>query len=174
MNVGTLLFLLAGGAVTACFALIAIRTHGSWKTRSSQVSRDAGVNAFRVFVRSRQQFVPGILNQWAIWNDRLGGGPTLVVRGDCFEVAAPQGMMLESRDLVMSSVTAEMWPDKVGLGWGRFAIFAKEGIHVAARDQAGRRVELALTPKDSSIKDLWEALRTSGVSPRVGVEAPSN
>jgi hypothetical protein len=114
----------------------------------------------RTFVRARR---PG--NSWASWNNNFGGGPVLVVRAGSFEVSAPQGMILESRDLIIQSSDATMWLDKVG--WAGTPIDRKECIRVAGRDQKGRRVELALTPVDG-LQQAWQAFLNAGVIPRDG------
>lgn len=86
-----------------------------------------------------------------------------MVRAGSFEVAAPQGLRLESRDLVISSEGATMWLDKVG--WAGTPLDRKDCIHVSGRDQRGRRVEVALSPQDG-LQVAWQALVDSGVSPK--------
>jgi hypothetical protein len=117
----------------------------------------------RTLVRARRRF-----NTWETWNNRLGGGPVLVVRPGSFEVSAPQGMMLNSRDLVIQSIGARMWLDKVG--WAGTPLGSKACIRVAGRDQRSRRVELALSPRDG-LNNAWQALLSSGVAPRDGSSA---
>lgn len=112
----------------------------------------------RSFVRSRRPY-----NSWVSWNNRLGGGPLLVVRKLDFEVAAPRGMKLESRELIISSNAATMWLDKIG--WAGTPFDRRECIHVTGRDQGGRRVEVALSPREG-LQGAWQALLNSGVSPR--------
>ena len=110
------------------------------------------------FVRARRP-----LNSWVSWNNRFGGGPVLVVRATGLEVSAPQGMMLASRDIVIQSEGATMCLDKVG--WAGTPFDRKDCIHVAGRDQRGRRIELALSPRDG-LQEAWRALLDSGVTPR--------
>jgi hypothetical protein len=116
-----------------------------------------------VFVRTRWPW-----ESWVSWNSRFGGGPILVVKADSFEVSAPQGMLLESRHLVFRSSTATMWIDEVGWAGTRFS--RKKCIHVAAEHKAsrielrlGRRIELALSPRDG-LQHAWQALLASGVA----------
>jgi hypothetical protein len=125
---------------------------------------ESPIYAGRVFVRTRRPW-----NSWVSWNNRLGGGPTLVVRADSFEVSAPQGTRLEPRHLVFRSRTATMWIDEVG--WAGTPFGRKECIHVAAEHKPGwaemtrsRRIELALSPRDG-LEDAWQALLASGVAP---------
>jgi hypothetical protein len=89
----------------------------------------------------------------------------LVVRPGSFEVSAPQGMMLNSRDLVLQSTGATMWLDKVG--WAGTPLGSKACIRVAGRDQRGRHIEFALNPRDG-LQNAWQALVDSGVTPRAG------
>jgi hypothetical protein len=96
---------------------------------------DPTIYEAHTFVRARRRG-----NSWVSWNHRLGGGPVLTVRNRSLEVSAPQGMSLESRDIVIKSGEATMWFDKVG--WAGTPFARKECIHVAGRDQRGRRVEL--------------------------------
>ena len=98
-------------------------------------------------------------NSWVSWNNRLGGGPVLVVRPGWFEVSAPQGMMMESRHLLIRSEGALMWFDKVG--WAGTPFDRKECIHVAGRDRKGN-VEMALSPV-GEMQEAWQALLESGV-----------
>lgn len=112
----------------------------------------------RTLVRARRR-----LNSWETWNDRLGGGPLLVVRSGSFELLAPQGMMLNSRELIIKSIHAEMWLDK--LGWGGTPLGAKACIRIVGRDQRSRHIDLALSPRDG-LQKAWEALVHSGVTPR--------
>lgn len=115
----------------------------------------------RAFIRVKRPF-----KSWVSWNSRLGGGPLLTVRHGSFELSAPQGMMLESRDLVIEAGSATMWPDKVG--WAGTRLDRKECIHVVGRDQRGR-VEVAISPRDG-IRGAWQALLASGVRPRTGTQ----
>ena len=112
----------------------------------------------RTFVRARRS-----RNSWVSWNNRLGGGPLLVVRPGSFEISAPQGTMLESRDLVVQSDGAKMWLDRIG--WAGTPFDRKECIHVAGRDQRGHGIDLALSPQDG-MDGARQALLTCGVTPR--------
>lgn len=114
-------------------------------------------------VRARRRF-----NTWETWNDHLEGGPVLVVRPGSFEVSAPQGMMLNSRDLVVQSTGATMWLDKVG--WAGTPLGSKVCIRVIGRDQRGRQIEFALSPRDG-VQKAWKALLDCGVTPRAGTTA---
>ncbi|SRR5579884_426949 len=100
---------------------------------------------------------------WIEWASRFGGGPKLIVSDDKFEVVAPQGMMLSSRDLVIESSTATMWRDRMGL-WGFMPVGVTDCIHVEAPDHRFGRMELALTSKGSIQEALGCAcsLRRSG------------
>ena len=158
-----------GRIIVLALALIAVagyilwyrRLKHSWPKKISSMEGESGATTFQVFVRSRQHVVPGILNNWVDWNSNLGGGPTLIVRADSFEVVAPQGMMLDSRDLVIESNCAAMWLDDVG--WAGTPIGRKRSIHIAGRDQAGGQVELALSLRDG-LEQAWQALLNSGVT----------
>ena len=70
--------------------------------------------------------------------------------------------MLASWDIVIQSEGATMWLDKVG--WAGTPFDRKDCIHVAGRDQRGRRIELALSPRDG-LQEAWRALLDSGVTP---------
>jgi len=118
------------------------------------------VFAGRIFVRSRRP-----RNSWVSWNYNYRRGPQLVVRATSFEVSAPQGMLLESRRFVIQSHDAVMRRDWIG--WAGTPVNRKRCIHVAARDQKGRRIELALTP-DDGLENAWKALLDSGVSRAAG------
>jgi hypothetical protein len=113
--------------------------------------------AGRTFVRSRRP-----RNSWVSWNYNPRRGPELIVRDGSFEVSAPQGMLLESRHFVIQSHDAVMWHDWIG--WAGIPVNRKGCIHVAGRDQKGRRIELALTPEDG-LDNAWRALLDSGVNP---------
>lgn len=84
----------------------------------------------------------------------------LLVKTHSFQIVAPQGMLLESRDLTFESSTATMRLGRVG--WAGTPIDRKNCIHLTAHDDRGRRTELALTPK-SGLQAAWEALLGSGV-----------
>lgn len=118
---------------------------------------EAVVYSAKVFVRTKRPF-----NSWVSWNDRLGGGPNLLVRRGSFEVSAPRGTKLESRHLVVRSETATMWLDRVGWAGTRFG--RKECVHLCVEGKT-KRLELALTPRDG-LERAWQALMDSGVKPR--------
>jgi hypothetical protein len=118
---------------------------------------EAVVYSGNVFVRTKRPF-----KSWVSWNERVGGGPTLLVRRSSFEVSAPQGMMLESRHLVIRSETTTMWLDRVG--WAGTWLGRKDCIHLLAKDEKGS-IEVALTPRDG-LQRAWQALMDSGVKPR--------
>jgi hypothetical protein len=107
------------------------------------------------FVRTRRRW-----NSWVSWNNRLGGGPMLLVRAHAFRIVAQQGTRLESRDLTFESSTATMRFDRIG--WAGTPIDRKNCIHLFVVDGRGRRVELALTPK-VGLRAAWDALLGSGV-----------
>ena len=125
---------------------------------SGEWSSNPEIFSTRTFVRSRRPW-----NSWVSWNSRLGGGPTLVVKQHSFEVSAPQGWIGDSRELIMKSPSAIMSFDRVG--WAGTPFDRKNCIHVAAEDQTGRRIELALTP-EAGLQDAWDALVKSGVQMR--------
>ena|SRR2546421_2110884 len=127
--------------------------------RKKLVSSEAEAARYesRAFVRSKRRF-----NSWVDWNSRLGGGPLLSVRDGSFELSAPRGTRFESRDLVIPSDSATMWLDKVG--WAGTRLNRKECIHVTGRDQRGRVVEFAISPKGGH-REAWQALLDSGVRP---------
>ena len=73
------------------------------------------------FVRVRRP-----LSSWVSWNNRFGGGPVLVVRATSFEISAPQGMTLESRDIVVQSEGTTMRLDKIGWAGTRCLLTRKQ------------------------------------------------
>jgi hypothetical protein len=110
----------------------------------------------KAFVRRRKMG-----HNWVTWSDKLGGGPTLLVRTESLEVLAPRGTMLESRHIVMAAKDTTMRLDSVG--WAGTPFGRKKCIRLSGRD--GRfKVVLAVTP-ESGIHDAWEALRRAGVRP---------
>jgi len=124
---------------------------------TAEPTNDPVLYSSSVFVRTKRPW-----NSWVSWNHRLGGGPKLIVRTNSFEVSAPRGMLLESRDVTVQSSEAMMWIDKIG--WAGTTFDRRECIHLAARDQR-RRIDLALSPRDG-LDQAWQALLTSGVTPR--------
>jgi len=104
----------------------------------------------------RQCMHPG--GNWVDWSQRLGGGPRLLVRAGAIEVRAPQGMILDSRDICLRADTTRMWRDEVG--WAGSALGRRECIHLVGRDETGE-VELALSPL-SDFEEVWAALRRAG------------
>jgi hypothetical protein len=105
----------------------------------------------------RQCMHPG--GNWVDWSRNLGGGPRLLIRAGAIEVRAPQGMVLDSRDICLRADTARMWRDEVG--WAGSAIGRRECIHLVGRDETGE-VELALSPV-SNFEEVWGALRRAGI-----------
>jgi hypothetical protein len=108
----------------------------------------------------RQCMHPG--GNWVDWSRSLGGGPRLLVRAGAIEVRAPQGMMLDTRDICLRADTARMWRDEVG--WAGTAFGRRECIHLVGRDQTAE-VELALSPL-SNFEEVWAALRRAGIAER--------
>lgn len=105
----------------------------------------------------RQCMHPG--GNWVDWSRSLGGGPRLLIRNGAIEVRAPQGMVLDSRDICLRADTARMWRDEVG--WAGSAIGRRECIHLVGRDETAE-VELALSPL-SNFEEVWAALRRAGI-----------
>jgi hypothetical protein len=105
----------------------------------------------------RQCMHPG--GNWVDWSRSLGGGPRLLIRAGAIEVRAPQGMMLDSRDICLRADTARMWRDQVG--WAGSALGRRECIHLVGRDETAE-VELALSPL-SNFEEVWAALRRAGI-----------
>jgi hypothetical protein len=113
----------------------------------------------RAFVRVRKP-----LNTWVSWHPRLGGGPQLILRDQALEVSAPQGMMLESRDIFLATDYVTMWRDRVG--WAGTPLDRRECIRLRSDHEA---VEVAVSP-DSGIEGTWNALLQVGVRPRQASE----
>jgi hypothetical protein len=105
----------------------------------------------------RQCMHPG--RNWVDWSRSLGGGPRLLIRAGAIEVRAPQGMVLDSRDICLRADTARMWRDEVG--WAGSSLARRECIHLVGRDETGE-VELALSPL-SNFEEVWAALRRAGI-----------
>jgi hypothetical protein len=105
----------------------------------------------------RQCMHPG--GNWVDWSRRLGGGPRLLIRAGAIEVRAPQGMILDSRDICLRAGTTRMWRDEVG--WAGSALGRRECIHLVGRDETAE-VELALSPL-SGFEEVWAALRRAGI-----------
>jgi hypothetical protein len=126
--------------------------------------RNRGLNAwvqnqpviYEGAVLVRQCMHPG--GNWVDWSRSFGGGPRLLIRAGAIEVRAPQGMMLDSRDICLRADTARMWRDEVG--WAGTALDRRECIHLVGRDESAE-VELALSPF-SDFEDVWAALRQAG------------
>src|SRR5215469_1656202 len=108
----------------------------------------------------RQCLHPG--GNWFDWSRSRGGGPRLLVRAGAIEVRAPQGMMLDSRDICLRAGTARMWRDEVG--WAGTALGRRECIRLVGRDETAE-VELALSPL-SDFEEVWAALRLAGIAER--------
>jgi hypothetical protein len=115
----------------------------------------------------RQCMHPG--GHWVDWSRSLGGGARLLIRAGAIEVRAPQGMMLDSRDICLRADTTRMWRDEVG--WAGTALGRRECIHLIGRDQTGE-VELALSPL-SNVEDVWAALCRAGILAASSGPAPA-
>jgi hypothetical protein len=146
------LFALAGVAWLGAIVLVYMK-----RGRHAKPNVTPALCGGRAFVRTRRAWQAS----WVTWHPRFGGGPQLVVEPGRFEVVAPPGMMLESRDLIIESEKATIWRDTVGV-WGT-AIDRRPCIHMEAPDPRGGRLELAVSPT-GSLDDAWEALLESGVS----------
>jgi len=128
--------------------------------------RNRGLNAwvrnqaviYECAVLVRQCKHPG--GNWVDWSRSLGGGPRLLARAGAIEVRAPQGMVLDSRDICLRADTARMWRDEVG--WSGSALGRRACIHLVGRDESAE-VELALSPL-SNFEDVWAALRRAGIA----------
>jgi len=105
----------------------------------------------------RQCIHPG--GNWVDWSRSFGGGPRLVIRDGAIEIRAPQGMVLDSRDICLRADTARMWRDEVG--WAGTALGRRQCIHLVGRDETAE-VELALSPL-SNFDEAWAALRRAGI-----------
>jgi hypothetical protein len=105
----------------------------------------------------RQCMHPG--GNWVDWSRSIGGGPRLLARAGAIEVRAPQGMMLDSRDICLRADTTRMWRDEVG--WAGTALGRRECIHLVGRDETAE-VELALSPV-SNLEEAWAALCRAGI-----------
>ena len=78
-----------------------------------------------------------------------------------FEVVAPRGMLLESRDFAVRASQAVMRRDRIG--WAGTPIGRRDCISIQCRDQTGRSMRLAISP-DDGIVGAWDALRAAGVA----------
>ena len=107
----------------------------------------------RSFVRTRRR-----LNTWVDWHPKLGGGPTVEVFADRVRIFAPQGMMLESRDLEILAATASIRRDNIG--WAGTPFRKRSCVRISGRTR-GRPIEVALSaPAD--LNDLWRGLLAAG------------
>ena len=153
---------LAGGIFS--FLVIAFLSYALIRTRV-RARRNRELNAwvqnqtviYDCAVLVRQCMHPG--GNWVNWSRSLGGGPRLLIRAGAIEVRAPQGMMLDSRDICLRADTARMWRDEVG--WAGSALGRRECIHLVGRDETAE-VELALSPL-SNVEEVWAALRRAGI-----------
>jgi hypothetical protein len=109
-------------------------------------------------VQVRQCMHPG--RNWVDWSGSLGGGPRLLVRAGAIEVRAPQGTVLDSRDICLRADTARMWRDEVG--WAGTGLGRRECIRLVGRDETGE-VELALSPLPG-FGEVWAALGQAGIA----------
>ncbi len=105
----------------------------------------------RVLVQSRRPW-----SSWVQWNPRLGGGPLLIVRKASVEIAASQGMRLESRCYIFRGKEATMSRDRIGL----------LGIPIGKRDclriKLDSGIQFAVSPL-GNIDEAWKALAEAGV-----------
>jgi len=108
----------------------------------------------RAFVRSRRRG-----STWVSLNNNRNRGAVLIVRRESVEVVASQGMLLESRDILISAPNATMSLDKIG--WAGSPIDKKECIRIVGHT-GRRRMELAVTP-DTGLQEAWQALLDAGV-----------
>lgn len=108
-----------------------------------------------VFVRHRRRGAT-----WRNWNAQLNGGPVVRVRVGSVELKAPQGMMLETRHIVMCSRAVTMTRDRIGL-WG-LPLARRDCIILAGHDVSGWARRLAVSNDDLTV--LWDALERAGVS----------
>jgi hypothetical protein len=109
----------------------------------------------RVFVRHRRRG-----GTWVNWNPSLGGGPVVRVRRRSVEIHAPQGMLLETRHIVMLSESTSMRHDRIGL-WG-LPVRRRDCILLVGRDVSAWYRRLAISSED--IPALWDALHHAGVA----------
>jgi hypothetical protein len=110
----------------------------------------------RAFVRSRRP-----RNTWVNWNHRLGGGPQVHVRERSVQVVAPQGSLLETRNVKITAEGATAAVDKIG--WAGSPLGKRECIHLAGIDERGRRWEFAISPSDG-LDATMRALSAAGVN----------
>ena len=117
---------------------------------------DEVVYTTRAFVRIKRRFT-----SWQNWNNRLGGGPTVQVTISAVRVWAPQGMMLDSRDVQIDTHHATMSVDR--LGWAGTPLGRRECIRLCGGTRRGP-IEIAITP-DLGIEQTWRAFERAGVRP---------
>jgi hypothetical protein len=103
----------------------------------------------RSFVRTRRWH-----NSWVNWHPRLGGGPVMTIRRGSVELRAPQGMMLESRNVVLSSEAATIKRDAIG--WAGTPFGRRQCIRITAA-----KIEVAVTP-EAGLDASWLALTDAG------------
>jgi hypothetical protein len=108
----------------------------------------------RAFVRHRRRGAT-----WVNWNSNLGGGPVVRVRRGSVEIDAPQGMLLETRHVVMMSSATSMERRSIGL-WG-LPFGKRESIVLHGRDVTDWARRLAISTDD--LHELWNALDQAGV-----------
>lgn len=102
-------------------------------------------------MRSRKRW-----NTWVDWNDRLGGGPLLIVRPSAVEIVAPQGMLLESRQFDFAGDQAVMRRHRIG--WVGTPFGKRDSIRLTLNDG----MEFALT-SENAFDEAWDALLAAGV-----------
>ena len=102
----------------------------------------------------RQCMHPG--GNWVDWSRTLGGGPRLLIRAGAIEVRAPQGMMLNSRDICALSPLSNF--EEVWAALRRAGIVAASSERVPARNLSPG----AADPTDA----LWPDRRDVPTAPR--------
>jgi hypothetical protein len=105
------------------------------------------------FVRVRR---PG--NTWVNWNRRLGGGPLLTIRPGVIELSAPQGTLLESRGITVSSEASTV--RRATIGWAGAPFGRRECIRISGSDERGE-IEVAVSP-EAGLDATWQALSAAG------------
>ena len=111
----------------------------------------------RAFVRVRRA-----RNSWVNWNHRLDGGPTMTIRPGRVELSAPQGTMLESRNIALSADSSTIRRDSVG--WAGTPFGRRQCIRITGSDDRGT-VDVAVTP-EVGLEVAWQALTDAGFEGR--------
>jgi len=97
-------------------------------------------------------------NTWVNWNHRLGGGPVLTIRPGSIELSAPQGTLLESRSIRLSSETSTM--QRAAVGWAGTPFGRRDCIRISGSDEQGN-IEVAISP-EAGTEVTWQALTVAG------------